>query len=106
METIEEGTDFLLIGQFYVFIGIFWLQAELLSHQNIMMTNTSGKAREIKTLQLERMYQVIILFMKQSFLSIWKKILENFLMRRKSITWSKRSKKSKFFWYQINLYFE
>jgi HSP90 family molecular chaperone len=23
METIEEGTDFLLIGQFYVFIGIF-----------------------------------------------------------------------------------
>jgi hypothetical protein len=48
MKSIEEGTDILLIGQFYVVFQHFCLQAELLSHQNMMMTNTSGKVIEVK----------------------------------------------------------
>jgi hypothetical protein len=72
MKVTEEGTNLSLIGQFYVvFFQCFWLQAELLSHQNMMMiTNTFGKVRQIKTSQLGRMNQVIILSMKQRLLSI------------------------------------
>jgi HSP90 family molecular chaperone len=50
MKAIEKWTDLSLFGQFYVgFFQHFWLRAEFLSHQNIMMANKSGKVREIKT---------------------------------------------------------
>jgi HSP90 family molecular chaperone len=66
MKTIEEGTDFSLIGQFYFdFFQHFWLQSELLSHQNIMIiADASVKAMEVKTLKLGKMNQVIILSVK------------------------------------------
>jgi hypothetical protein len=71
MKAIEERTDLSLIDQFYVgFFQDFWSQTELLSHQNIMMANTSRKTKEVKTSKLGRMNQVIILLVKQRLLSI------------------------------------
>jgi hypothetical protein len=58
-----------------------------------MMINTSGKVRKVKTSQIGRINQVIILSVKQRLLSVRRKILENFSKRRKSMT---RSKKSEF----------
>jgi hypothetical protein len=70
MKVIEEEADLLLIEQFYSGFQHFWLQAELLSHQNMMMINTFGKAKKIKASKLGRMNQLIILSVKQWLLSI------------------------------------
>jgi hypothetical protein len=89
---------------FMLFFHHFWIQKEFLSYQNIMtITDTSGKVRQVKTSQLGRMNQVTMSSVKQRLLSIWKKILEKFSKRRKSMTWSKNSE---IFWYLINLYCE
>jgi hypothetical protein len=64
MKVIEEGTDLSLINQFYVVFSAFLFQTELLSHQNMMITNTYWKVIEVKTSKLVRMNQVIILFVK------------------------------------------
>jgi hypothetical protein len=69
MKAIEEETDLSQIDQFYVGFQHFWFQTEFLSHQN-MMTDTSEKVMEAKTLQLGRMNQVIILSLKQRLLTI------------------------------------
>jgi hypothetical protein len=45
----------------------FWLQTEFLSHQN-MMTNTSGKVRQVKTSESEKVKQATTSFVEQRLL--------------------------------------
>jgi hypothetical protein len=61
-----------LIDQFFVgFFQYFWLQAELLSHQNIMMmADALGKVMKIIASKIGRMNHVIILSVKQRLFSI------------------------------------
>jgi hypothetical protein len=90
-----------LVNLSLVSFQYFLFQTGYFHIKNIMKINTSDKVKQVKTLQLERMNQAIILSVQQRFLSIWKKTLVNFSKRRKFKILSK--KHSEFVGYTINL---